>query len=215
MNSADRFESIVDDHYEPLYRFAMSLTRSESDAGDLTQHTFYVWATKGHQLRDISKVKTWLFTILHRTFLEGRRRQTRFSHCELSESENELIEAAPEIVSELDHFQMLGALAQVDEGYRAAVALFYLEDSSYKDIAEILQIPIGTVKSRISRGLGQLREILLSDNLSSSPVPDETSNRFGNSLSLPRQPVKSAVSEADYDEWDFSSTLLREQLGMA
>src|SRR5947208_11090356 len=75
MNATDQFETIVGEYYEPLFRFAMSLTRVESDAQDLTQQTFYVWATKGHQLRDISKVKTWLFTTLHRAFLkcgEGR-----------------------------------------------------------------------------------------------------------------------------------------------
>ena len=58
MNSADQFEAIVSEHYEPLFRFAMSLTRVESDAWDLTQQTFYIWATKGHQLRDVTKVKT-------------------------------------------------------------------------------------------------------------------------------------------------------------
>ena len=58
MNSTELFEAIVSDYYEPLFRFAMSLTRSESDAGDLTQQTFYIWARKGHQLRDVSKVKT-------------------------------------------------------------------------------------------------------------------------------------------------------------
>jgi len=74
MNSAEQFEAIVSEHYEPLYRFAMSLARMEADARDLTQQTFYVWATKGHQLRDLSKVKTWLFTTLHRAFLEARRK---------------------------------------------------------------------------------------------------------------------------------------------
>ena len=58
------FESVVASYYEPLYQFAFSLTRTEADACDLTQQTFYVWATKGHQLRDVSKVKTWLFTTL-------------------------------------------------------------------------------------------------------------------------------------------------------
>src|SRR5207342_1124080 len=72
MNSTDQFEMIVGEHYEPLFRFALSLTRSESDARDLTQQTFYVWATKGHQLREISKVKAWLFTTLHRVFLNAR-----------------------------------------------------------------------------------------------------------------------------------------------
>src|SRR5216683_5020849 len=82
---SDDFEQIVSEHYEPLYRFALSLTHAEADACDLTQQTFYVWATKGHQLRDRSKVKTWLFTTLHRAFLESRRRQTRFPHQSLDE----------------------------------------------------------------------------------------------------------------------------------
>src|SRR4029079_8131817 len=79
MDSSD-FEQIVARHYEPLFKFALSLTRSEADAGDLTQQTFYVWATKGHQLRDGSKVKAWLFTTLHRAFLATRRTHTRFPH---------------------------------------------------------------------------------------------------------------------------------------
>ena len=56
------------DYYRPLYQFAFTLTRDEADACDLTQQTFYIWARKGHQLRDQSKVKTWLFTTLHREF---------------------------------------------------------------------------------------------------------------------------------------------------
>ena len=63
------FENVVNAHYEPLYRFALSLSHSEADAGDLVQQTFYRWATKGGQLRDRSKAKSWLFTTLHREFL--------------------------------------------------------------------------------------------------------------------------------------------------
>ena len=62
----------------PLYRFALSLSRQESDAADLTQQTFLLWASKGHQLRDPSKVKTWLFTSLYREFLGRKRQQDRF-----------------------------------------------------------------------------------------------------------------------------------------
>ncbi len=163
MNSADQFEAIVSEHYEPLFRFAMSLTRMESDARDLTQEAFLVWATKGHQLRDISKVKTWLFTTLHRAFLQARRRQSRFPHQALEEVTEQLPELSSESADQADCSQVLPALTRVDEVYQAAVALFYLEDNSYKDIAEILDVPIGTVKSRIARGIAQLREILLSD----------------------------------------------------
>jgi len=156
------FETLVTAHYEPLYRFAVSLTRSEPDACDLAQQTFYTWATKGHQLRDASKVKSWLFTTLHRDFLESRRTQTRFPHSELTETDSDLPVILPEAPRRLDAMQAVEALGQVDEVYRAPVALFYLEDCSYKEIAEILEVPIGTVKSRIARGLAQLKHIFAS-----------------------------------------------------
>lgn len=167
MNSAEQFEAIVNEHYEPLFRFAISLTRMESDARDLTQQTFYVWARKGHQLRDLSKAKAWLFTTLHRAFLVARRKQTRFTHHDLESVSEQLPAIWPERVNEMDASQVLLALARVDETYRAAVALFYLNDYSYKEIATILEVPIGTVKSRIARGVGQLRKILLSDGTNS------------------------------------------------
>src|SRR5580658_9860691 len=135
------FENLVASHYEPLYQFAFSLTRDEAEACDLTQQTFYIWATKGHQLRDVSKVKTWLFTTLHREFLGSRRRQTRFPHVELDDASVDLPVVPPASVNQLDSEQLFGALEQLDEVYRAAVVLFYLEDYSYNEIAEILDIP--------------------------------------------------------------------------
>lgn len=66
---------------------------------------------------------------------------------------------SPELADQVDSSQVLSALAKVDEVYQAAVALFYLEDYSYKEIAEILAVPVGTVKSRIARGITQLRAI--------------------------------------------------------
>ena len=164
MTSTDSFEIIVREHYEPLFRFAMTLTRAESDARDLTQQTFYVWATKGHQLRDISKVKTWLFTTLNRAFLTGQKRQIRFPHYNLEDVSQELPALSPELIDQSDCSQVLPALAKVDEVYQAAVALYYLEDHSYKDIAVVLDVPIGTVKSRIARGIAQLRELSLTDS---------------------------------------------------
>src|SRR5215510_7387124 len=142
----DEFEQIVSEHYESLYRFAYSLTQSEADAWDLAQQTFYLWSTKGHQLRDISKVKGWLFTTLHRAFLASRKRQTRFPHFEFTETQSELPVITPTFASQLDSDEVMRALNQLDEIYRGPIALFYLEDCSYQDIADILQTPIGTVK---------------------------------------------------------------------
>jgi RNA polymerase sigma factor (sigma-70 family) len=160
------FESLVASHYQPLYQFAFSLTRDEAEACDLTQQTFCIWAAKGHQLRDVSKVKTWLFTTLHREFLGTRRKQTRFPHVELDHASADLPVVPPANVNQLDVAQLLAALAQLDEIYRAPVALFYLQDHSYNEIAEILEIPLGTVKSRLTRGLARLYQ-LLSDKIRS------------------------------------------------
>jgi RNA polymerase sigma-70 factor (ECF subfamily) len=158
---SDDFAQIVANHYEALYRFALSLTRAEADAQDLTQETFYVWASKGRQLRDRSKVKAWLFTTLHRAFLGTRRRLTRFPHQALEEVGPEDLPAfSPDFINAADCPEVLSALAKVDNVYQAAVALFYLEDCSYQEIAEVLEVPMGTVKSRISRGILQLRQLL-------------------------------------------------------
>ena len=177
MNSTDQFEAIVSEQYEPLFRFALSLTRTESDALDLTQHTFQIWATKGHQLRDITKVKTCLYTTLHRAFLQARRRQSRFPQQDLEDVIEQLPAVSPVLSDRVDSLQVLPALAKVDEIYQAAVALFYLEDYAYKDIALILDVPVGTVKSRIARGIAQLREILLSDeSRASTPLNADAQN---------------------------------------
>lgn len=167
------FEGLVARFYEPLYQFAFSLTRSEADACDLTQQTFYIWATKGHQLREPDKVKTWLFTTLHRQFLETCRRQARFPHQELETAVLELPEVSPVEVSGIDTAQVLATLARVDETFQAPVALFYLQDCSYKEIAAILELPMGTVKSRISRGIAQLQK-MLSKDLRQDNRPDQT-----------------------------------------
>lgn len=154
------FASLVARFYEPLYRFAFSLTRSEADACDLTQQTFFLWASRGHQLKDPAKVKPWLFTTLHREFLQAHRRRERFPHDELEEGHPDLPAVAPTVMREMDACQAVEALGRMDAVFQAPVALFYLQDYSYKEIAKILEIPMGTVKSRIARGLRQLQALL-------------------------------------------------------
>lgn len=163
------FESLVARFYEQLYRFAFSLARSEADACDLTQQTFYLWATRGYQLQDRSKVKSWLFTTLHREFLQARRRRERFPQEELDEAHPDLPVQTPKVSQQVDARQAVEALGRVDAVFQAPVALFYLEDYAYKEIAEMLDIPLGTVKSRIARGLRQLQVALAHDSARSQP----------------------------------------------
>ena len=154
----EAFAQLVDAHYAPLYRFALSLARNGSDAGDLVQQTFFIWATKGDGIRELSKAKSWLFTTLYREFLRGRRRDSRSSSLEdLPPGEKEPVAEDVDRVSRLDAATVMSALQTVDEAFRAPLTLFYIEDMSYQEIAEALEVPIGTVMYRLSRGKSQLR----------------------------------------------------------
>jgi RNA polymerase sigma-70 factor (ECF subfamily) len=168
MHSLD-FEEIVDRYYPMLYRFALSLSRNEADASDLTQETFTVWATKGHFLRDSTKAKSWLFTTLYREFISNRRREIRWPKEELSEVEHELPCAMPETVDYLESEQVMEALQSIDETFRVPLALFYLKEHSYEEIAQILEIPIGTVMSRLSRGKQKLQQAFFSRQAQTGP----------------------------------------------
>jgi RNA polymerase sigma factor (sigma-70 family) len=155
-----QFDQVVTEHYAMLYRFALSLTRHEAESLDLTQQTFYLWATKGGQLRDTAKLKSWLCTTLYREFLGDRRHAQRFPQVDISLVEDELPAVESEVVAQMDAALVMAALLEVDEIQRAPLTLFYIEDRSYLEIAEILGVPIGTVMSRLARGKQQLRRIL-------------------------------------------------------
>ena len=96
----------------------------------------------------------------------------RFPHFELSDAVKDLPTISPEVANTLDAARALELLGQVQEPYRAALTLFYLEDYSYKEIADILEVPLGTVRSRISRGLAQLHQsILMGEESLTAPAP--------------------------------------------
>jgi RNA polymerase sigma-70 factor, ECF subfamily len=151
------FTALVDQYYRALYQFALSLAHSEADAADLTQETYLRWAEKGSQLRDHSKVKTWLFTTLYRLFLARRRHVVRFPHDEIGDAEHRLPPVEPEAVRKMEGSEVMAALEEIEETFRAPLVLFYLEDHSYLEIAEILDVPPGTVMSRLFRGKAMLR----------------------------------------------------------
>lgn len=157
----EAFPQLVETYYAALYRFALSLAKNPSDAGDLTQQTFFVWATKGNSIRDESKAKSWLFTTLYREFLRGRRRSGRMMALDdLAPSEQDIPDVETDLVAKMDAHLVMEALQAVDDAFREPLTLFYLQDLSYLEIAEILSIPIGTVMSRLSRGKAQLRALL-------------------------------------------------------
>ena len=154
-------DTLVEAHYEGLFAFALSLAGSRDDACELTQETFCRFATKGHQLRDKAKVKSWLFTTLYRVYLGWKRSDSRHPHVEMESVETELPHLAPEAAESADAGMVMAALLQIDERHRAPLMLYYLEDHTYQEIADILEISIGTVMSRLSRAKDQMRRRLM------------------------------------------------------
>ncbi len=169
---APSFQQIVDAHYQGLHRFAVSMCRSDVTAQDLVQQTFLQWARKGNTLRDATKVKTWLYTTLYREWLSMARREKKHPEVEF---EPDLHGGAPDADEEpaprVDNATLQVALDQLDPNYRAPLVLFYLKELSYRDIAETLGIPIGTVMSRLSRAKDHLRAILTRLEDSSNILP--------------------------------------------
>ncbi|QDT33478.1 ECF RNA polymerase sigma factor SigE [Thalassoglobus polymorphus] len=151
-------QELVNSFYSDVYRFAYRLSGNQADAEDLTQQTFLTACRKLHQIKDLSKSRSWLFTIVRNAFLKTQRHP----EIELSTFEDMVVAVdAPTVLNlEFDEEALGIALGEMPETYRTPVLLYYFEEIGYKEIAEILQVPIGTVMSRLSRGKQFLRSKL-------------------------------------------------------
>jgi RNA polymerase sigma-70 factor, ECF subfamily len=154
------YDQIVALHHENLYRFGFSLAGNADDAAELTQETYVRLLTKGIQLRDHTRVKTWLFTTLYRIFAGWKRHANRFPHLEICSVEDELPAVTPELADQMDGDSVMETALELDEHFRAPLVLYYLQSLTYREIAEVLDLPIGTVMSRLSRGKDMLRQRL-------------------------------------------------------
>jgi RNA polymerase sigma-70 factor, ECF subfamily len=158
MAAAVDLKSLIDAHYESLYRYAYRLSGSAADAEDLTQETFGKVIRNLPQLREVDRVRGWLFRILRNEYLH-RVRNERRNHQVAWESlgdvadEEEPLDTTPDV----DPAKLQAALNELEESFRTPLILFYFEEFSYRDIAEQLDLPIGTVMSRLARAKTYLR----------------------------------------------------------
>jgi RNA polymerase sigma factor (sigma-70 family) len=155
---------VVDRFYRSLYRYALSLSHSEADAADLTQQTFFILSQRLDQIRDASRIKFWLFTTLRREFLKTVRSRTCYREVEFNPDCHGGAGPDTNSLRGLDTEAVLEALARLSETYRRVLQLFYLGELSYKEIASALEMPIGTVMSRLARGRDELRARMMAAN---------------------------------------------------
>jgi RNA polymerase sigma-70 factor (ECF subfamily) len=153
-------ERLVNDHYMALYRYAYRLSGSAADADDLTQEAFCKAQACWSQLRDESRAKPWLFQILRNAFLHKRRKEQNHP-CISLEGIDELPGRLPEPLPPVDPEELQSALNALPEVFRTPIILYYFEDFSYRDIAEHMDLPLGTVMSRLARAKIYLRNRLL------------------------------------------------------
>jgi RNA polymerase sigma-70 factor, ECF subfamily len=149
---------LVADHHAVLYRYAYRLSGSVADAEDLTQQVFLIAQQKLDQVRDPHRARSWLFTVLRNCYLKNRRRPPPRP---ASSSELDLY-TVPEEVSDqcIDSDQLQAAIGALADEFKLVVLLFYFEHRSYREIAELLDVPLGTVMSRLARAKARLRREL-------------------------------------------------------
>ena len=153
-------QQLVQDHYQALYRFAFRLSGSSQEAEDLTQEAYCQAYRSFAQLRDASRAKAWLFSILRNAYLHKLRSSKRMQTLS-PEALAEIPERLPDPLPEIEPAQLQKALDELPEDFRTPLLLFYFEDFSYRDIADQLQVPLGTVMSRLARAKAHLRGRLL------------------------------------------------------
>ena len=149
-------DRLVAEHHQAVYRYAYRLVGSTADAEDLTQQVFLIAQQKLHQLRQPENARGWLFAILRNSVLRGRQRSTPVSTATL-EFDIDSIPAEIPNEDDIDRERLQAAINELPDEFRVVLVMFYFEECSYREIAQSLAVPMGTVMSRLSRAKGHLR----------------------------------------------------------
>jgi RNA polymerase sigma-70 factor (ECF subfamily) len=149
----------VVEHHAAVYRLAFRLSGSAEDAEDLTQQVFLVAQQKSEQVRRADSARSWLLATLRNCYLKSRQQCVPIPAAAVSVDVQQIPDAIPE--EPIDGEQLQRAIDSLPDAFKLVVLMFYFEQYSYREIAEQLEIPVGTVMSRLSRAKGHLRARLV------------------------------------------------------
>jgi RNA polymerase sigma-70 factor (ECF subfamily) len=152
---------LVAEHHQAVYRYAYRLAGSVPDAEDLTQQVFLTAQERIGQLRRKEAARAWLFAILRNNFLKMRQKR-RPVPAETLQMDMHAIPAVIPEEADIDRERLQHALDELPAKFRLVLTMFYYEDRSYREIADRLELPMGTVMSRLARAKGHLRARLFS-----------------------------------------------------
>lgn len=171
---ASTLDGLVDRNYATVYRYAYRLTGCVATAEDVTQNVFVKAIAHLHQLRQRDAERSWLMSITRREFMRWLREVANPARGRTLPLDTEFVLTDDAQVLRLDNEDWVqAALSLLNEDGRVALLMYYFEELSYAEIAQQLQIPIGTVMSRLSRGRENLRQAL--DRVNPSPSEASTS----------------------------------------
>jgi RNA polymerase sigma-70 factor (ECF subfamily) len=162
---------LVAEQHAAVYRYAYRLTGAVCDAEDLTQQAFLAAQRKLGQLRDPRRARGWLFAILRNCYLKTRRKRVPLSATKVELDVESIPEKLPDELA-IDPERLQAALDELPDDFKIVILMFYFEGCSYREIAEKLSLPAGTVMSRLSRAKGHLRTRLLPET--SQPLETPT-----------------------------------------
>jgi RNA polymerase sigma-70 factor, ECF subfamily len=151
------FKQLLEEHIPRLRRYAIALTRQRDEADDLLQETLMRALTKAHLWQPGTDLRAWLFTMLHNQRVNAVRKAIRTGNAVNVEDVSGAFVATTDPTASRTLFELDRAMGQISEEHRQVILLIGLEGMSYEDAAAVLGVPVGTVRSRLSRGRGALR----------------------------------------------------------
>ena len=162
---ADAFAALVERYDRAVYHLAYRTMRDEEEAKDVTQEAFFKAYRSLKTFKPGAKFSTWIFAITYHACCDRLNRRKRYSNEELPDRADPGPGPADSAIASDEARRLRQAIAQLPEKYRTVVTLYHLQGKQYEEIATVLGIPVGTVKTHLFRAKEQLRRMLTADQV--------------------------------------------------